>query len=134
MKDTIKRMKILKWVLSFVVFNILFVIGSYLIDIFSSWLMQQGGWKYILIPLSVFIVFFISGSIITIVSLISPARYKAPIFYRWFCVIFFVIGVIYIGFKGFNMNGIEFSNTILLGSIAVVSSPKRLASFLKGVD
>ena len=124
-------MKIIRWIISFLAFNLLFALASWLTELYLGWALNVGGWKWITLFLYIPISFILAGAVVTITSLISPNRFRTPILIRWFCGICLVCGIIYYAMTGFKFNLLQINNFLFLLFVAIVSSPKNLTAYLK---
>jgi hypothetical protein len=124
-------MKIIRWIISFLVFNILFALASWLSELYLGWALSIGGWKWVTLILYVPITFILAGAIVTIASLISPNRFRTPVLIRWYCAACLIFGIIYFVMRGFNFSLLEINNLIFLLFVIKVSTPKSLMAFLK---
>jgi len=124
-------MKVIRWVISFLVFNLLFALASWLTELYLGWVLNLGWWKWITLFLYIPITFILAATIVTIASLISPNRFRTTILIRWYCVACLILGVIYFTIVGFNFSLMQINNFVFLFFVAKASSPKNLNSFLQ---
>jgi hypothetical protein len=125
-------MKGIRWITSFLVFNLLFILASLLTEKYLGWFLNIGGWKWIAIVFFIPIYFTLAASTVTITALVSPNRFRTPILIRWFCGVCLILGFIYFAIVGFKFGLLEINNLIFLLFIVKVSSPERVMSFLEG--
>ena len=125
-------MKGIRWISSFLVFNLLFILASLLTEKYLGWLLNIGGWKWIALVFFIPIYFTLAASTVTITSLVSPNRFRTPILIRWFCGVCLILGFIYFAIIGFKFGLLEINNLIFLAYIVYVSSPEKVMSFLEG--
>ena len=110
----IKFIKITKWVLAFLAFNIFFALTSYISELYLGWVLNLSGIKFILIILYLPITYFFMSSIMLISSAISPYKFWAYSLIRWYCFICLLFGVIYFFIRKDNFTLLEINNLICL--------------------
>ena len=107
-------MKILKWLLAFLAFNLLFALTSYISELYLGWVMKLSGIKFILIILYLPIVYFFMSSIILLSSAISPDKFKAYSLIRWFCFVYLLFGAVYFFINKDNHSLLVINNLICI--------------------
>ena len=107
-------MKIIKWVLAFLAFNILFALTSYISELYLGWVLKLSGLTFGLIILYLPITYFFMSSIILISSAISPNKFKAYSFIKWYSFACLLIGAIILFARKDNFSLLDFNNLICL--------------------
>ena len=124
-------MKITKWILTFLVFNIVYALTCWLCELYLGWIINLEGWEKVAYLLYLPITYMLASATVTLSSVVSPNRYLAPVYIRWFCVFFLILGGIFAVIVKFNLSLMQVNNLVYSTCVIFVSSPQKVSEFLK---
>ena len=123
-------MKNFKWVMSIIIYFVLSFISAFLLQLFLTWVVSLGGWKWIALIFWFFSVLFAAGMTIAIPAWLSPNPFLIVIIIRWITVLSLVISLI---ISGFDFDLLAKSNIVYSLIVVYFASRKHIQIFLKGV-